>query len=331
MKELMKEWREFLGKIELNEEVGRRAIASWLRGLESKKKSSSSKPKTPTPSVHNLTMGNFLNLLKTSKSKTPPSSPSNSPRPVEVVITKSQEELTGNFCANPANEGKPVTGLPSFICRGGTAVNTASPPSNVGRDYLIAFVFPDFEPRLDPGKTLSVVEKAGIFALTGETPKPGRCGKVGHAGVIVIQKDGNVTLAEFGRYNVSKEGQGRIMGHNLGPIAKFSSKGQLLNARQVTMEAKKWTRGDGPNLKMIAALIPIQENKIKNVLDFIKRKEILEYDLFDRTPGGGANCGTFANDAALAAGAGIDPSSVSPLPIKMIESLRSVAEDYFEV
>ena len=89
-------------------------------------------------------------------------------------------------------------------------------------DYLMVIAFPQYEPKVDKGETVSWIEKAAIMTQTGETPKEGTYGKIGHAGVALISKSGDVKLFEFGRYN-TKKGQGRVISKNLGKIAKIDN------------------------------------------------------------------------------------------------------------
>ena len=93
------------------------------------------------------------------------------------------------------------------------------------------FVFPDYVPALNQGETLTMKEKMGIRAVTGEWPKPGKCGKLGHAGVILVQFNGLTYLAEFGRYGTPK-GKGRIKFKKLVGLLRMMQR--LLVARRVS-------------------------------------------------------------------------------------------------
>ena len=64
-------------------------------------------------------------------------------------------------------------------------------------DYLMIIAFPQYEPHVDKGETVSWVEKAAIMTQTGETPSEVTYGNIGHAGVALISRSGDVTLFEF--------------------------------------------------------------------------------------------------------------------------------------
>lgn len=288
-------------------------------------------------------------------------------QPEGTVTPPSTSSEAENYCMDPStekprNDGKTVPGIPKalgdFVCKGGTAINMvtkksmkASPVGPAAEkapvknnNYIMPFVFPDYVPALNQGETLTMKEKMGIRAVTGEWPKPGKCGKLGHAGVILVQFNGLAYLAEFGRYGTPK-GKGRIKFKKLGVLGKFDERGKLINFKEVAIKAKGHTQGDGPRMRMIVAMLPIKN--VRAAVAHMKRKGLLDYIHADEATGGAANCGTFAYDAAVAGGAeGVEPadypfasqvasaakgSAPWATPIGMIQILRSKAEAYFEI
>ena len=194
-------------------------------------------------------------------------------------------------------------------------------------DYLMIIAFPEYEPHVDAGETVSWIEKSAIFTQTGEMPRAGTYGKIGHAGVALISKSGNVKLFEFGRYQ-TKKGQGRVISKNLGKIAKIDNSGKFLNALEVAKIVKSNTQGDGPRLQMVTAVVPVPN--LQQARSFAEGPAIREYEAVDYSQGGAANCGTFAIDTAKAGGVPIG-SFCTPMPVKMIAKFKDYATEYFNV
>jgi len=194
-------------------------------------------------------------------------------------------------------------------------------------DYLMIIAFPQYEPKVDKGEKVSWIEKAAIMTQTGEMPREGTYGKVGHAGVALISKSGDVTLFEFGRYNTEK-GKGRVISKNLGKIAKIDSSGNFINSREVAKIVKASTQGDGPRLDMVTAVVPVPS--LEKARAFAGGPAIREYEGADMSQGGSANCGTFAIDTAKAGGVPIG-DFCTPMPVKMISKFKDYSSEYFNV
>ena len=194
-------------------------------------------------------------------------------------------------------------------------------------DYLMIIAFPQYEPKVDKGEKVSWIEKAAIMTQTGETPREGTYGKIGHAGVALISKSGDVTLFEFGRYNTEK-GKGRVISKNLGKIAKIDSSGNFINSREVAKIVKASTQGDGPRLDMVTAVVPVPS--LEKARAFAGGPAIREYEAADMSQGGSANCGTFAIDTAKAGGVPIG-DFCTPMPVKMISKFKDYSSEYFNV
>ena len=194
-------------------------------------------------------------------------------------------------------------------------------------DYLMIIAFPQYEPHVDKGETVSWVEKAAIRTQTGEWPKEGTYGKIGHAGVALISKSGDVKLFEFGRYQ-TKKGQGKVISKNLGKIAKIDSSGNFINSREVAKIVKASTQGDGPRLDMVTAVVPVPS--LEKARAFAEGPAIREYEAVDYSQGGAANCGTFAIDTAKAGGVPIG-EFCTPMPVNMISKFKDYSSEYFNV
>jgi hypothetical protein len=194
-------------------------------------------------------------------------------------------------------------------------------------DYLMIIAFPQYEPKVDKGEVVSWVEKAAIMTQTGELPKKGTYGKIGHAGVALISKLGNVKLFEFGRYNTEK-GKGRVIPKSLGKIAKIDSSGKFTNATEVAKIVKANTQGEGPRLQMVTAIVPVPS--LQKAIAFAEGPAIREYEAVDMKQGGSANCGTFAIDTAKAGGVPIG-DFCTPMPVKMITKFKDYATEYFYI
>lgn len=201
---------------------------------------------------------------------------------------------------------------------------TEKPVSSSG-DYLMIIAFPQYEPKVDKGETVSWLEKGAIMTQTGELPKEGTYGKIGHAGIALISKSGDVKLFEFGRYN-TKKGQGRVISKNLGKIAKIDKSGKFLNTKEVAKIVKASTQGDGPRLDMVTAVVPVPG--LEKARAFAEGPAVREYEAVDMSQGGAANCGTFAIDTAKAGGIPIG-DFCTPMPVKMISHFQKFSSDYF--
>jgi hypothetical protein len=215
---------------------------------------------------------------------------------------------------------KPVYQIPSVK-------NAQEKNATKSGDYLMIIAFPEYEPHVDKGQVVSWVEKQAIRLQTGEYPREGTYGKIGHAGVALISKTGDVKLFEFGRYN-TKQGKGRVIPKNLGKIAKIDSSGKFTNDKEVAKIVKSNTQGEGPRLQMVTAIVPVPN--LDNARAFAEGPAIREYTAVDFSQGGAANCGTFAIDTAKAGGVPIG-NFCTPMPVKMIAKFKDYSTDYFTI
>jgi hypothetical protein len=221
----------------------------------------------------------------------------------------------------------PIKGLSQL--KKGALLGTGGKSSGVLKsgDYLMIIAFPQYEPHVDKGESVSWVEKAAISTQTGEWPREGTYGKIGHAGIALISKTGDVKLFEFGRYN-TKKGQGRVISKNLGKIAKIDKSGNFTNTKEVASKVKANTQGDGPRLDMVTAVVPVPS--LEKARAFAEGPAIREYEAVDMSQGGAANCGTFAIDTAKAGGVPIG-DFCTPMPVKMVANFKQFSTEYFTV
>jgi len=223
-------------------------------------------------------------------------------------------------------DGKTGFRLPQLkSTKGGGLLGGKSSAILKSGDYLMIIAFPQYEPKPDKGQTVSWVEKVAISTQTGEWPREGTYGKIGHAGIALISKTGDVKLFEFGRYN-TKIGQGRVISKNLGKIAKIDKSGNFTNTKEVASKVKANTQGEGPRLDMITAVVPVPS--LEKARAFAEGPAIREYEAVDMSQGGAANCGTFAIDTAKAGGVPIG-DFCSPMPVKMVANFKQYSTDYF--
>lgn len=204
--------------------------------------------------------------------------------------------------------------------------------------FALIFAFPDYQIKgyggENIGKKISrALHDNPIRTITGKGTK-GSYGALGHAGVALVDSAGNTSLFEFGRYG-TKEGEGRVIKKNLGKIGKvtvspgtfYGTKIKLDNARNVLEIVKRNTHGDGPSLKMIAAVVRLPN--YKGSYDFANSVNVAKYNYIDPIEGGGMNCGSYANDVVNAGGiTNIDPTC-SPYPAEIVKSFYLWSDEYF--
>lgn len=188
-------------------------------------------------------------------------------------------------------------------------------------DYLIPVAWPEYEPKApsDWSETITkIANKAGEIFASGSGDS---LGKLGHGGIGIVEKNGNVTLFEFGRYSGSKQGMGLTKIANIGKVAKIDSKGKLLNANEVAKEMKQKSQGEGRKHKMIGYVVPVSD--VTSALSFAKTKGQKSYDILDMdSTDDDYNCGTFGISVAKAGGVPLGDYCF-PTPISALESFKS--------
>ena len=142
-----------------------------------------------------------------------------------------------------------------------------------------------------------------------------KLGKLGHGGCIIIKKDGNAILYEFGRYKSNNKGN--VVKAKLGKIAKIVD-GKLINPKQVATIAKSKTQGQGPKLAMDVVIKELPDpDKAITFADVTER----DYTLADTGKGGAMNCGTYALETAIEGGVDADFVCFAS-PIEVVDSLE---------
>ncbi len=188
-------------------------------------------------------------------------------------------------------------------------------------NYLIPVAWPEYEPKApsDWNNTFTkLANKAGELFVSGSGDS---LGKLGHGGVGIVEKNGNVTLFEFGRYSGSKKGMGLTKIANIGKVAKLDSKGKLLNANEVAKLIKQKSQGDGKKHKMNGYVVPLPD--VTSALSFAKREGQKSYDIIDMDANDDDyNCGTFGISVAKAGGIPL-ADYCFPTPISALNSFES--------
>ena len=91
-----------------------------------------------------------------------------------------------------ARKPLPIPGIKST--KGGGLSGGKSSGVLKSGDYLMIIAFPQYEPHVDKGESVSWPEKLAISTQTGEWPREGTYGKIGHDGIALISKTGDVKL-----------------------------------------------------------------------------------------------------------------------------------------
>jgi hypothetical protein len=124
--------------------------------------------------------------------------------------------------------------------------------------------------------------------------------KVGHAAILLVNEDGQVYYADFGRYH-TPIGMGRVRSahtdHDLTLHTKalFKSDGSIENIDEILSEIANntSTHGDGP---LVAAEVPVNFDKCMARVTALQQKTFIPYGPFVRP---GTNCARFVADVLL--------------------------------
>ena len=213
-----------------------------------------------------------------------------------------------------------------------------------GTGWAIGLSWPTYQPGLPAAvkQSMKYIKVDNAYttigkAIFGDDFKPGSVGKLGHGGVAVIKPDGNVYLAEFGRYVSGKSmedgkkwfltqpegrefakafeekegrpvttndipadavaGYGVVKKKSLGKIARIEN-GKITNFDSILIRLKANSQGDGKKLPMQGVLV--RGYDWKSGLQFINSFTTREYTFVDIGTGGGSNCATFMIDTMIA-------------------------------
>jgi hypothetical protein len=170
--------------------------------------------------------------------------------------------------------------------------------------YFMFFAFPKYRPSMEDSTLTRMLQTLGkgvewVENKLGLNEQKGKQIKIyatGHGGCIIINKDGNVNLFEFGPYD--DKGIGKVLQTSMGRIAKFDSKKSLINPEEVAKLCKTKTYRDGPKLDMSVSLLSLPNEKMA-MSEAVKPRN---YDFLDIVGGGDSNCATYAVDVANAGG-----------------------------
>jgi len=170
--------------------------------------------------------------------------------------------------------------------------------------YFMFFAFPKYRPSMEDSTVTRMLQTLGkgvewIENKLGLNEQKGKQIKIyatGHGGCIIINRDGNVNLFEFGPYD--DKGIGKVLQTSMGRIAKFNTKKSLINPEEVAKLCKTKTYRDGPKLDMSVSLLSLPNEKMA-MNEAVKPRK---YDFLDIVGGGDSNCATYAVDVANAGG-----------------------------
>ena len=170
--------------------------------------------------------------------------------------------------------------------------------------YFMFFAFPKYRPSVEDSTLTRMLQTLGkgvewVENKLGLNEQKGKQIKIyatGHGGCIIINRDGNVNLFEFGPYD--DKGIGKVLQTSMGRIAKFNTKKSLINPEEVAKLCKTKTYRDGPKLDMSVSLLSLPNEKMA-MNEAVKPRK---YDFLDIVGGGDSNCATYAVDVANAGG-----------------------------
>jgi hypothetical protein len=170
--------------------------------------------------------------------------------------------------------------------------------------YFMFFAFPKYRPSVEDSTLTRMLQTLGKgvewvenkLGLNEQKAKQIKIYATGHGGCIIINKDGNVNLFEFGPYD--DKGIGKVLQTSMGRIAKFNTKKSLINPEEVAKLCKTKTYRDGPKLDMSVSLLSLPNEKMA-MNEAVKPRK---YDFLDIVGGGDSNCATYAVDVANAGG-----------------------------
>ena len=171
--------------------------------------------------------------------------------------------------------------------------------------FVIYFSFPEYEPKFeDEGDWISralttargLAKNVGLDSIFG---KDGTYGKMGHAGVALVNSKGAINMFEFGRY----AGAGKDLGitkRNSTSGAQIEG-GKITNLSKVASSIKNRAQGRAKEYTIEVASVPITEEGYKKGLSYAQSQTKKEYSIFDFSTGDGdANCATFGLEVVRA-------------------------------
>ena len=175
--------------------------------------------------------------------------------------------------------------------------------------FVFYFSFPGYEPRYDSSggwfeNALDWVRANTPDEISSILGKEGTYGKMGHAGVALINSAGTIDIYEFGRYSGAEKGMG-IKKHSRTKGAKIVN-GKIENLESVCSFIKNNAQGEAKQYKMNGVAVPISKEGYGKGMEYAKSVTSKSYEIFDFSSGDeDANCATFGLEVVrVATGSG---------------------------
>ena len=208
----------------------------------------------------------------------------------------------GDIGLNVDTVSKMITGLSNLF--GGS--------NKVKDHFVVYFAFPGYQPRFDEGNEDGWIEsafkwirsKAEEFDFDVESTfigEKGTYGKMGHAGVALINSQGKINIFEFGRYDREKSSKG------IGVVKRASTSGakikdgKIINLDSVCSAIKNNAAGKAKEYEMKLVSIPVTKEGYEKGLSYAKNETDKKYQIIDLDTGDkDANCATFGLEVVRA-------------------------------
>ena len=178
--------------------------------------------------------------------------------------------------------------------------------------FVIYFAFPGYQPRFDETDEDGFIEsafkwarsKAKEFGFDYESTflgKDGTYGKMGHAGVALVNSQGKINIFEFGRYDSDKSSKGiGVVKRAVTSGAKIED-GKIVNLDEVCNAIKRKAAGQAKQYDMKTVSIPVTKEGYENGLSYAKTQTDKKYQIIDLDTGDkDANCATFGLEVVRA-------------------------------
>ena len=196
--------------------------------------------------------------------------------------------------------------------------------------FALPFAFPEYEPSCDGNSTWDLTLCKISEILSGsDNPifnKAKTYGRLGHAGIALVTKTGDVQVFEFGRYSGANTGGGITKRKNLGKIATVSN-GKITNLEDVQNKVHKNTQASGPNNKI--EFVTLRVPDVEAGIEYAKSVTKEDYRAFDFSlTDDSKNCATFVSEVVIKCGVPM-PIITSPDPKSMISKMKYISEPSF--
>ena len=178
--------------------------------------------------------------------------------------------------------------------------------------FVVYFAFPSYQPRFDEGNEDGWIEsafkwirsKAEEFDFDVESTfigEKGTYGKMGHAGVALINSQGKINIFEFGRYDREKSAKGIGVVQRASTSGAKIKDGKIINLDSVCSAIKNNAAGKAKEYEMKLVSIPVTKEGYEKGLSYAKNETDKKYQIFDLNTGDkDANCATFGLEVVRA-------------------------------